>query len=474
MVFSSGSSRFIARLFQQLRGQPVAAPLTGVALTATLAGLLAVSFVACGDDDDDANTGTDAGDTGASTDGGTTGADTADGETAGDDDTNPTTGGSGEGDDDATDVDDRDTSTTDTTTGTDGASGDDDATDTSAAADTTTDTSGDTTDTTDTGGTGDTTGDGTDTDDTTDTGSTNPVFVSGKDPFTTGSAVFKKVELKSGTNQAPKDLTVWFPNQSGEYAVLVFQHGFLGTIADYTDLIEKIVKHGFIVIAPQMYPGGALGALGAPNSDTEIADAKLVLGWVRRSVQGVIDLNQNPGIPLTIKARTDKLGLVGHSRGGKVSFGVAKDATTKIQAWAGVDPVDAGSPIPGAQGNGAQADAPVSFAFPSLVLGMGQGSVSPNFFTPACAPTGENYDKFYGVLPTGWSIVFPDAGHADVTTSGLQGFTCATKADKEKVKVATAGALVSYFQSVLAGNTAAEANLTDATKYPLTATVANK
>jgi chlorophyllase len=49
----------------------------------------------------------------------------------------------------------------------------------------------------------------------------------------------------------PKPLLIAMPSDAGEFPLLVFLHGYFLYNSFYSQLIQHIASHGFIVIAPQ-------------------------------------------------------------------------------------------------------------------------------------------------------------------------------------------------------------------------------
>lgn len=52
-------------------------------------------------------------------------------------------------------------------------------------------------------------------------------------------------------NPPPKPLLVAMPSDAGEYPLLVLLHGYFLLNSFYSQLIQHIASHGFIVVAPQ-------------------------------------------------------------------------------------------------------------------------------------------------------------------------------------------------------------------------------
>lgn len=75
--------------------------------------------------------------------------------------------------------------------------------------------------------------------------------------FETGNhkTVLKRVDTEKGTKETvppPKPLLIALPEEEGQFPVLLFIHGYLLYNSFYSQLIQHIASHGFIVIAPQV------------------------------------------------------------------------------------------------------------------------------------------------------------------------------------------------------------------------------
>ncbi|KAI3965510.1 hypothetical protein MKW92_016588 [Papaver armeniacum] len=182
-------------------------------------------------------------------------------------------------------------------------------------------------------------------------------------------------------------LLIATPTEEGEFPILVFLHGFLLENSFYSQLIQHIACHGFIVIAPQL-----------PNSG-EIESAKGVTEW--------LSVGLCPVLPPVVRPNLSKAALGGHSRGGKIAFGLALSYTSnpksnsdssliKYSALVGIDPVEGlmkGIPIPPL----VLTYVPHSFDLDmaALVVGSGLGEIKRNPLFLACAPKGVNHEEFY-------------------------------------------------------------------------------
>ena len=128
---------------------------------------------------------------------------------------------------------------------------------------------------------------------------------------------------------APVELDVYTPVTSDEYPLVIFQHGFTGSIKGYETISSHLASHGFVVVLPQMYPPGGGGDI--PTPEEEAALGVQIISWLEVNINTIVT-------PVT--ADTNLLGLSGHSRGGQIAYRMTLQVTEKVKALAGVDPVD--------------------------------------------------------------------------------------------------------------------------------------
>ncbi|KAK9288309.1 hypothetical protein L1049_016760 [Liquidambar formosana] len=278
------------------------------------------------------------------------------------------------------------------------------------------------------------------------------VFETGK--YTT---VLQKVELRTCTttkpslpDAPPKPLLIAMPSDAGEFPLLLFLHGYLLYNSFYSQLIQHVASHGFIVIAPQLY------AVAGPDTSDEINSAAAITNWLSSGLQKLLPPNVQPNL--------SKLGLAGHSRGGKTAFALAlkKAATSlKFSALIGVDPVDG-------MDKGKQTPPPVLTYVPHsfdldmavLVIGSGLGEVKKNPLFPPCAPKGVNHEDFYGECraPACYFVV-KDYGHLDMLdddTKGIRGKStyclCKNGKAREPMRRFVGGIVVAFMKAYLEGD----------------------
>ncbi|XP_031278169.1 chlorophyllase-2, chloroplastic [Pistacia vera] len=248
----------------------------------------------------------------------------------------------------------------------------------------------------------------------------------------------------------PKPLLIATPTDAGDFPLLLFLHGYLLYNSFYSQLIQHVASHGFIVIAPQLYDVAGADATG------EIKSAAATTNWLSEGLHGLL--------PPNVKANLSKLGLAGHSRGGKTAFALAlmKASTTlKFLALIGVDPVDG-------MDKGKQTPPPVLTYVPHsfdldmavMVIGSGLGEVKRNPLFPPCAPKGVNHEDFFNECQKpACHFVVKDYGHLDMLdddTKGIRGKAtyclCKNGKSREPMRMFTAGIIVAFMRAYLDGD----------------------
>lgn len=293
---------------------------------------------------------------------------------------------------------------------------------------------------------------------TTSAPATGPVYLGNGDPYSSGPLAVRRLSITGCEQGNIVPLLILAPDMPGNYPVVVFQHGFMTWNEAYSEVLSHLASHGFVVVAPQMYEPGLAALLGQPTAAEEALTAAQVLSWLPT------------GLPATLgySPETRRLGLAGHSRGGKVAWLILVAEPSRAQAVAGVDPVDGtGGPF----GNQARvAQGPFAFSLPALVIGTGLGG--------NCAPVGDNHEQFYAASGSpAWHVVIPDAGHADMLDEAAAiaaSSVCPGGPDRAAVRRLTAGLLVAFFRGSLQGDASACACLTDVPGAPMTIEVESK
>ncbi|PIM98058.1 Chlorophyllase [Handroanthus impetiginosus] len=273
--------------------------------------------------------------------------------------------------------------------------------------------------------------------------------------FDIGNYVTKLIKVEPQTSNEntssspPRPLIICSPSEPGLFPVLIFLHGYLLYNSFYSQLIRHIASHGFIVVAPQLY------SIAGPDANEEIKTTGEITNWLSQNLTHLL--------PPQVQPNLDKLVLSGHSRGGKVAFGLALNTSTlKFSALIGVDPVDG-------MDRGKQTPPPIltytphSFnlhGIPVLVIGSGLGEVKKNPLFPACAPKGVNHEDFYKECnKPAYYFVAKDYGHLDMLdddTKGIRGKAtyclCKNGKSREPMRRFVGGILVAFLRAYLDGN----------------------
>ncbi|MDP1920521.1 MAG: hypothetical protein Q8L14_30040 [Myxococcales bacterium] len=254
------------------------------------------------------------------------------------------------------------------------------------------------------------------------------VFVSRGDPFVLGPLEVTQRDLREGELGAPKPVRLTAPVTSGTYPVVQFQHGFLSDRRTYDEVLTHLASHGFVVVAPQMYPadGVPLGKEGAPD---EARAARRVAEWAHQAAATIMGSAADPR----------PIGVAGHSRGGKVTWWLTAQEQYPTRGIVGVDPVDGkGGPLLGAQPEALPA--PLETAPPSLIIGMELGG--------SCAPACDNFQHFFDrtTAPTTLLLV-KGQGHADMLDADVNsGGLCVEGPNRVETRRVTGGAMAAFFR----------------------------
>lgn len=250
---------------------------------------------------------------------------------------------------------------------------------------------------------------------------------------------------------APVELDVYAPTAPDAYPVVIFQHGFSGSITAYETIATQLASHGFVVVLPQMYPPGDFGA--APTPEAEAALGVQIVSW----------LEENLNTYLSVTGLTDLLGLAGHSRGGQTAYRMTLQIPQNVKALAGVDPVD-GLEI---FGQSLVITGPLTFDIPTYVLGTGLGPIIVDDFL-ACAPEEIGPNHFYCANPNPtWLVTATTHGHADMIDEEDFGETCPGGPDRDGMRALTGGTLAAFFSGILQENEAALSLLSNPQSAPV-------
>lgn len=278
-----------------------------------------------------------------------------------------------------------------------------------------------------------------------------PVYVGTADAFQPGPLAVTLHTVARCADAAPLPMRIYAPTASDDYPVIQLQHAFFAPNDIYDTIAEHVASHGFIVIVPQMYAIGPAVAFGDPTAAEEAERAAAVMDWLPGRLSALTG---------TV-ARTDRMGIAGHSRGGKVAWLLLKADPSRVRGVVGIDPVD-GTGGPTTRQPRA-IDGPLNLPFPTLVIGAGLGG--------ACSPQGDNHEQFYAASAApAWHVVALDYGHADMCDedfAALAAAVCPSGAtNRDAMRRLTAGLLTAFFRATLQGDSSAFEALSDAVAMP--------
>jgi len=295
---------------------------------------------------------------------------------------------------------------------------------------------------------------------TDDSEAAGAIYADSGDPFSTGPLSVQMLDLPRCAIGAPRPLRLFFPVSAGTYAVVQYQHGFQTSNEYYDEILTQLASHGFIVVVPQMYEQGPESIVSLTTAE-EAERAAAVREWIGTHLNRAIEA---PGVI----AATDRVGIAGHSRGGKVGYLLVKSDPSRVRGIVGVDPVDGtGGPL---GGQPRLIEGPFEFDLPSLVIGTELGG--------DCAPAGDNYVQFFNAAPSpSWQVVALAQGHADMmdpdVVEGPRAI-CGGGDDLAGMRRLTAGLMIAFFRGTLQNEPGALEALSLAELMPIPTSVASK
>jgi hypothetical protein len=205
----------------------------------------------------------------------------------------------------------------------------------------------------------------------TDAGAPTPYDSDGTGTFTTSTATV--------TNGASSfDVSLFVPDAAGAHPVVDLSPGLLQPASAYVPYAKRLASYGIVVVMRDD-PGAFT------STPSVVADLAYTVGtWLA-------DESVKKSSPLGGKVDLAKVGVAGHSRGGKASLLAAEGALSgKVKAWFGLDPVDATVP-------GDSTMARTTLGTIGIPIGMIGAEVSG-----ACSPAADTYAALYtnAVAPT--------------------------------------------------------------------------
>jgi predicted dienelactone hydrolase len=266
------------------------------------------------------------------------------------------------------------------------------------------------------------------------------------DPEQPGPYTYQESDFMAGTTGVHCALPQAGP-ASAPYPAVLFAHGFLIESFRYYSYVRHLASFGYVACTVDY------GSFQGQDQDPVTLSA--ALDWL---------LQQSAGSSGELAGKVDasKLGVMGHSRGGKAAANAAlQDA--RFKALLGVDPVntcpmgscpDAIAAMPG-------------LTIPSAFLGETTDGTSSGL-GQACAPAADNFTQFFAKAPSPSILVdVLGANHmsfVDDTTGCLQcGFCKPATADRTVVLGIAHAYTAAFFERYLRGLAGYDAYLTGAT-----------
>lgn len=181
----------------------------------------------------------------------------------------------------------------------------------------------------------------------------------------------------------------------GPFPLVVISPGFQLARAQYRIYCDHLASWGYVVVTRDYASSG--------NHQAKAAEVGRVIDWALGTASG-----------LAARIDATKIGVAGHSLGGKVSINAAI-LDSRIKAVVGWDPVDA---LPPFGNDGSLSVAPElmgGLTVPLAVLGETTDS-SGGLGGMSCAPAADNHTQFYNSAcnaPTALEVTIGQADHMD-------------------------------------------------------------
>ena len=237
-------------------------------------------------------------------------------------------------------------------------------------------------------------------------------------------------------------LATYWPDATGTFPTVIFGHGFMLSTDLYVSYGEHLASWGFVVVMPE-YPGNMF----SPTDHRTLKEYSMeLIDW----------LEGQPGA-LAGKVDAGKIGMTGHSLGGKVAI-LTSTEDSRVRALFGIDPVDTtgGGPM----GGGPTPENPsVTPELMNLIdipfVSLGEThSGDGGLFGQACAPTEDNYQQYYlHAEGPALEITMVGASHMSFLDNPNCGITCSVCSagtdDTDMTRALTQRYLAAFFLSTL-------------------------
>lgn len=234
---------------------------------------------------------------------------------------------------------------------------------------------------------------------------------------------------------------------TGPFPIVVIAHGFQLPPSQYYSYAKRLASFGYVALTVD-FPS----SLSGNDNPRQAKDLIGGIDWVKSDAA------------LGPKADATKVGMSGHSLGGKLAL-LAATMDPRVKAVFVLDPVDGGP-----NGCNAPACVVVKQLLPTLAIPtgfIGETTDATGTFQ-ACAPAADNFEAFYAKAKTpSLSVTALGANHMsfldNVATCGfICSFCKAATAPNADVNAMARSFMTAFYERHLRGNAAYDAHLSGA------------
>ncbi len=213
----------------------------------------------------------------------------------------------------------------------------------------------------------------------------------------------QEILLQDRDRDRQLEALLFLPQGEGPFPIILFSPGFLLSGRDYQKIGTYLAEQGFAV------------ALLSYRFSLFSPDHRALVQDLLFSIQRLLELE--------IRLDPQKIGLLGHSLGGKISL-LAASEEPRVRAVAALDPVDAGPPGQGPSERFPLARESLDIVhIPILLIGAELGG-KVRFGSP-CAPEEANFQRIWErARGPAWAINQLGAGHMDYLDNPNCGLLC--------------------------------------------------
>lgn len=229
------------------------------------------------------------------------------------------------------------------------------------------------------------------------------------------------------------------PSSGGPYPLVVVAHGFVLPASEYASYARRLASFGYVAVAPD-YPNHALD----PNHELMAHDLLAAIDWAKQqSAEG--------SSPLAGQVDDSRVGITGHSLGGKLSI-LAASEDARVKALLALDPVDSSGSC---TSNCPTAASKLPLAIPIGFLGETTDATAGSS-GQACAPAADNFQSLYALTAApSFAITVNGANHmsfVDDTSCFACGFCNPATASHDAVLELARAEVVAFYEQHLRGN----------------------